>query len=282
MICCLHSRIGLGLALVTSFISTGVRAENADAKNQAEVTTSVLGDLQLSIGLKLHPNRTTAISGSAINTTSGPALVADRFRSGTELTYIPIFSARYKNLFVSASHLAATSYSTLSDVIPGDVNFDRNETDVNVGYYVLPGLALSVGYKEVKVGGLQQGNVKFSGPTVGVSGYGSMGKGFGLYGNFAYGKLDLSPTEPLPDAKRNTYTAVEVGIAYSFDLGESARFIKSVSVTLGYRQQHIEGDKSVTLAKVADLAAGPVVVGTTNTRFENTSRGPVLGLVVSF
>ena len=122
---------------------------------------------------------------------------ADAINSGTELTPILLGSIRYKNFFVSASHFLDTNYNIKTQLTGASVDVGRNETDLNIGYYVLPSLSLSLGYKEVKFdGGL--GDAKYAGPVIGISGYGSMGSGFGLYGSFAYGDFTLTSSGAVP------------------------------------------------------------------------------------
>jgi hypothetical protein len=189
-------------------------------------------DFMLAVGTKVWitewntwraPNVRGADRGQNIQTlTSG---------SSSETSPIPSLTARYKSFFLTGSYLAETDYSfpTQSQVYDfvdnaGGHNVaklaykfsgQRREWDVSLGYQILPYLAVTAGYKEIrqKFGDLsclasivvpdtnrfanrdclgtapQAATVTYAGPTLGISGAAPIGKGFGLYGNFAYGWL---------------------------------------------------------------------------------------------
>lgn len=275
------SVLGKLVAVVAVFVfaSGAVSAQSTNTDQQAESA----GNFQLSVGVKLHSNRVSGDGAAPVETLNGRVVPAEGLRTDSELSYIPVISARYRDFFVSASHLAKTNYSFTLPEGPR-LNFDRSETDVNFGYYVLPGLALSLGYKEISVyprSGLGN-DYRYKGPTVGLLGYGPLGHGFGIYGNLAYGKLNLSPTDGIEAGKRNTYVASEVGFAYSWDFRESSRLLKSVNVTFGFRNQTVETDNPVSVASTQLTPSGFIVTGTGKKHLENTSRGPVLGVIISF
>ncbi len=272
------SMAGAGVLLGT-LILTLSQSGLAQQGDEVVQKTSKLGDLQFSFGLKLHTNKVTATALLPVDTTSGSVDILDNFRSSTENTLIPAFSLRYGNFFASASHFLETDYEFQAAAAGVRLKLNRRETDVNLGYYVLPGLGISVGYKQLKVNTLQ--DLKYEGPSIGLSGYGSIGGGWGLYGNIAYGKLQLKPSFVEND-KKNTYVTQELGIAYSFDFRDTARLVKSLTLTLGYRNQTIESEKPVSVAQVSVVNGAPTVVGTSSAHLENVSRGPVLGLVISF
>ena len=128
-------------------------AEQNDASAKEPETSEPSSNWHASIGIKLHPNRITGTTGFPLPTTAGEVFASDSIRSGTELTPILLGSLRYKNLFVSASHFLDTDYDAIFQQSNQRVTVNnRNETDVNIGYYVLPSLSLSVGYKVLKYG----------------------------------------------------------------------------------------------------------------------------------
>jgi hypothetical protein len=260
----------------------GLAQEKDNVANNQEVPDAA-SNWQTSIGIKLHPNKVSGVAGFGVPTGAGLVGTADAINSGTELTPILLGSIRYKNFFVSASHFFDTNYSVKTQLTGLSVDLSRNESDVNVGYYVLPSLSVSVGYKELKFGG-GLGDAKYAGPVVGVSGYGSIGSGFGLYGSFAYGDMTFTSTADVPnEAKKHTYLNSEAGLAYSFDFRERAGFLSAITLTLGYRYQNIESKDSVQSQLVVPVAGIPTPLGPpTFVRWSNTSQGPVLGLIVSF
>jgi hypothetical protein len=270
------------LAFSMAMPVTAIAQQNGDTpKDNNEIETT--SNWSTSIGIKLHPNKLSGIAAFNVQTPTGTVTAADSINSGTELAPILLGSIRYKNFFVSASHFLDTDYDVKTQLTGAAVNLSRNESDVNIGYYVLPSLSLSVGYKEIKVdGGL--GDAKYAGPVVGISGYGSIGSGFGLYGSFAYGAFTITSSASVPsEGKDHSYLNSEVGLSYSFDFRESAHFLNSITLTLGYRYQDLESKNGVPVQLVTLVGGVPTAIGPpTPVRLNNTSQGPVVALIVSF
>lgn len=244
-----------------------------------EVGDSKSSDFSFTAAIKLHPSVVFGTTITPISTPSGLVPVADEVQSGTEMTPILLLNAKYKNVFVSLGHFFETSYdSKLRDTDQNSI-LKRNETDFNLGYYVLPGLGISLGYKELRSSASTAGSSKFRGPTIGVSGYGAISDNVGLYGSVGYGKLSLSAEGSPTELRRNTYYVAETGIAYSFDIGKA---LKSLSLTFGYRFQTVQSDKSIQTARVAVIGGNAAIVGARSGSVGITSRGPVLGIVASF
>ena len=270
-------------AISVSIPGTGHAEKNDDAAKDQE-TSEATSDWHASIGIKLHPNRITGTTGFPVVTTAGVVFASDSIRTGTELTPILLGSVRYKNFYVSASHFLDTDYDAKlqqSGVTVGINN--RNESDLNIGYYVLPSLSLSIGYKETKYGS-DLGAAKYSGPIVGISGFGVLGSGFGLYGSFAYGAVKLDASGAPEGGKRFSYVNYEGGLAYSFDFRERGGFLNALTLTLGYRYQNIESKNAWPSQLVVDSGGGVLVpLGPpSSVHVSNTSQGPVLGLIISF
>jgi hypothetical protein len=161
--------------------------------------------------------------------------VVETINSSTELAAIPQASVRYGNWLASASGLISTGY-TFKPSWGSSLAASRYEIDGNVGYYVLPGLALTAGYKQIdqKFGG----TYKWRGPTAGLSGTGGLGHGFSVYGAVGVGfmKGDLPFADGAGRTRLNaSYFLGEAGIAYSF--GNIGWLTRSLNVTLGYRSQ---------------------------------------------
>jgi hypothetical protein len=87
--------------------------------------------------------------------------------SSTKVSLIPVVSLRFRDFYASFSTLLDTSYA-LSGQAQNSIDASRKEFDANVGYYVLPGLGVSVGFKSLSqtFGGA---NYRWSGPTIGAS-----------------------------------------------------------------------------------------------------------------
>ncbi len=271
-------------AAVSAAIPGIGHAEKNDGAAKDPEASEPTSNWHASIGIKLHPNKITGTTGFPLLTTAGEVFASDSVRSGTELTPILLGSLRYKNFFLSASHFLDTDYEAKleqSGVTVGVNN--RNETDISIGYYVLPSLSLGVGYKEVKFGS-DLGGAKYSGPFVGVSGFGSLGSGFGLYGSFAYGTMNLDALSVPEGGKKFSYLNYEGGLAYSFDFRERGGFLNALTITLGYRYQNIESKNAGPSQLVVDSGGGVLVpLGPpSSVHVSNTSQGPTLGLIFSF
>ena len=226
------------------------------------------------------------------------------FESDQETSLVPALMLRYKNFFVGTSFIPEKDYSfdtqqvgtvsivgkdnafsqqfpKLHDVIthlPGmSDNFivslydtptaKRKEWDVNLGYFVTPNLALTLGYKELdrsyqhsilamveqcgcdttvflKNFTQQNSYLTAKGPIIGLSGSAPVGKGFNLYGNMAFGWLkvdeDVSAFFNTPETYNSNdgrYYFGEVGLNYSFPLDAA---LSSVTLGGGYRFQRLE------------------------------------------
>jgi hypothetical protein len=120
--------------------------------------------------------------------------------------------------------------------------------DVNGGYFVLPGLALTLGYKEIQQD-YGAGALKWTGPTAGVAASAPLGSNWAMYGTYGFGFLKLKTPADAADIDGNTsfnatYSVGEVGLAYAFSVGT---ILKSMRVTVGYRAQ-ILSTRGYTLA----------------------------------
>ena len=242
-------------------------------------------DVRVTVGLKVHANRITSSTPVPIQTVAGLFPVSDSFRSSDEVTYIPVLSARYKDLFFSGSYLTKTSYSAVLPSTGISIDFDRKEYDLNIGYYVLPGLAFSVGYKDVKVNATTGlGSREDHGPTVGLSAAAPLGNSVGLYASLAAGRLKVK-VSPSISAPRNNYVSSEVGLFYTIPLTSNA-WVRSLNVTAGYRYQTLDSSGDYTVTRLVPLGGGMFGVNpanpTYNIRTIDTSRGPVIGLVATF
>lgn len=200
--------------------------------------------------------------------------------SDTAASWIPQLSLRYNRWLVSTSYMTSTHF-VLSSAQPAgplkSLGETRREVDGNVGYYVVPGLAVTVGYKQLDqtVG---EGTLSWSGPTVGITGTLPIGNyGLAAYGTFGYGQLRLSAPQGLADANGRTgfnaaYVLGELGLAYSFQ--------GHYTVTLGYRSQTVRTD-GYSLSSVS-IENGTPPQPYATTELKDLTQGPALGFAASF
>jgi opacity protein-like surface antigen len=144
----------------------------------------------------------------------------------TKTLLIPVAGARWRDFLVSVGGFSSTTFT-----YPDGSTIQRKELDLNLGWYVTPGTALTVGYKRTAqmVPGT---NFELAGPTIGLSATAPLGNGFSLYGLLGLGRLKPKGNVIL-DAD---YQLTEVGTAYNVPVG---RFVRSITLTAGYRMQVI-------------------------------------------
>jgi len=231
------------------------------------------------------------------------------YNSETETTFIPAFSFKYKNLFVSGSFFPKKDYSFAAQTIdfpfyspsnqeepsiyyiddnqgllgisdeasvkipiPVSLSGERSEWDINVGYYLLPTLAVTAGYKRIKrqlsmdipddfsltlfnQAGQPMKNVdanqlrraleeqenKTDGLMLSIASVVPLQERFGLYGSFAYGWLKTKGGGETVDSK---YKLGELGLLYSHRFDRMPA-LNAASAYLGYRFQFLKDDFSV-------------------------------------
>ena len=242
--------------------------------------------LSFSVGVKLWAN--TWDSWVTSRTGTGVALGTLRYQtvqavgSETKLSAIPFASLRYKDFFGSVSVMTRTRYSLLDTATPGgfEISASRKEVDVNTGYFVLPGLALTAGFKQLtQVYGPD--SYRWRGPIVGVTGSAGLSGGWALYGSAGIGFLKADFPAVQADASGKTkfnadYRLGEFGLAYG--TVPEVRFVKSIVGTLGYRLQNV-ATKGYGLA-VTDPQGG--FTPNASVSLKDTTQGPVFSLNVSF
>jgi hypothetical protein len=180
-------------------------------------------------------------------TQSGQSTARD-VATDEEIMPIPGVAMRYKRLLVSASYFTNT-YDFSSFTEGGQehrvVGATRKELDVNIGYFVYPQLALSVGWKNIKqqwdVATLAGGgstrtpfSADLSTPTFGVLGALPLYRDFFAYGNAAFGK--------------DSYRIGEIGLGVNVT--------EHTLLTLGYKSQRfsVESGTDATKGLIGGLA----------------------------
>jgi hypothetical protein len=178
-------------------------------------------DLSVSVGLKAWNTQWTTFSyGDDGSITQEPAK--------DKVILVPQLVVRYRDFMGSISGYRPTRYQFIGG--PGDT---RKEFDANLGYFVAPGVVVTLGYKKLAQVGSQ--TYKLSGPVVGVSAAAPLGGAFALYGSFGYGWLKTPAKKNINAVEFDAdYQLGEVGLAYSLATGSVA---KTLTFTMGYRSQ---------------------------------------------
>jgi len=235
-----------------------VPAAQAVAQQQ-EQAVQVAPDVTVAIGLKFWFNTWQSASGSY-----GPQeeVNVKTYVSDPNMAFIPSISLKYKSVFISTSYLGAPEYKfpTFTDTIylsptptttttytqKHDITATRNESDTNIGWFVTRNIALTLGYKIVtqeitdkRTGtGLTPQTIvdkpKYAGPTVGFLANVPVGERAALYGNLAFGKLDMTYQG---GTNTTTYDADYVSTEVGFGFKDRKL---PLSATVGYRFQSIE------------------------------------------
>lgn len=197
--------------------------------------------------------------------------------SSTKVSVIPVVNLRFRDFYASFSTLLNTSY-TLAGQALNSIDASRKEFDANLGYYVLPGLGVSLGYKSLSqvFGGA---TYRWTGPTIGATLTAPIQGGFAGYGALGIGFFKMS----LPAADANSsvngdlnanYAIGEIGLAYGA-AGVPTIAVTSTAFTLGYRLQAVR-----TKDYKVRAATGASVNGSTD--LSDVTQGPALGFLVRF
>jgi hypothetical protein len=185
------------------------------------------------------------------------------------------------------------------------VTAERSEWDITAGYYLSRNVAITVGYKKIKreysqsleVPSVSHGDFEDEdfiikeweaysyqsesvsegdGLTLGIATSASIGGGFGVYGNFAYGWLESEDSvqessytiegeekESLVSRPSisfdNNYLVGEMGLAYSFRFKNPT--INAASIYAGYRFQRYEFEDVIASGQTARDSTDGFVLG---------------------
>jgi hypothetical protein len=232
-------------------------------------------DLSITVGLKGWESSWTTWRPATVEYSTGAVGITQALTSDTRFVLTPQASIRYDNFLLSASYLTPETYPLTGNIDnqlnpPVTVSGRRYELDVNGGYYVLPGLALTLGYKQIRQD-YGAGELVWGGPTIGVAGAAPLGSSnWALYGSYAFGyfKLNLPVDSPDTGANQNSfnadYSVGEMGLSYGLNIGHVLKFIRfsagyraQVLSTLDYALAGING--TVTRQTQHDYTQGPTV-----------------------
>jgi hypothetical protein len=243
--------IGVGAAVAAALLPFAAAAQGSPASSGL-----LPDDVSVTVGARVwHTRWTTWLS---------PEAVVSYFPARIEPTITPVVSVRYQRFFVSGSYLVDKTFHFLEDspLLLGQdrLSFKRNEYDVNFGYFLMPGLAVTVGWKNVNYEG-DPGDYRFvaKGPTIGLSGNAAISPAVSLYGNLAYGRPKLHDYGGVYEKEKGKYLLTEFGLA--FPLGSVHSSMSRVVATAGYRYQRVSGYPNATelQTQLFEYAQGPVV-----------------------
>jgi hypothetical protein len=279
--------IGFGILAASSAI-----AQTTGSPGDSAGTTTVgrMGDVQIFAGVRLWANEwdLTSLRPRRTFDPSNPSspVLRDEITtalSDLEVVPMPTIGARYGNFLASVTYFVPTTYS--GEGSPAK-SIKRSEIDINAGYFVLPSLLLSVGYKHAKIDRLLDevdSGQKISALLLGLSGSAPLADRLSLYGNVAYGiarqKSEVKDARG-EDEYSSTYAIGELGLSYRFMEGGASAFVKSLTGSIGYRaQSYTTKDVGLGTYQFSD----PTILISTTTRDVRTSTsGVVVALVASF
>lgn len=277
------ARIVQAVAITSLACPTASLASPAEEDQTAQV--GAIGDLNVFVGIRTWANRWDV---PATTTLIDPQTSLLRTKTRTELsdtkiTTMPVLAIRYKDWLGSLTYFADTSYST-NNVLTKKVK--RSEYDINLGYYILPSLLISLGYKHAefdRAADTPDSGYKIDGLLLGATATAPLSAKWSVYGNLAFGIARERTDAPLPNGDRNfdgEYRLSEVGLAYRFFQGAETGLVRSASLSIGYRAQNF------TVESFPEFISSPAAPGTPIAVFKDDvssdTSGFVLSLVASF
>jgi hypothetical protein len=268
--------------LVTGVISllphTPLVYAQATGQGATDQTFNLGDDLNVSIGFRTWFNNWKS-PGKVFRQPGNIPLKLDTDGEG----WIPTLGIRYKDFFISASGLFGSNYDhsdipTFPDL---EMRMQRKEVDVNLGYYILPWLAVSAGYKGVfldytclPLARCFKDDYDFNGPTAGLSVNIPIPEwkkfsGFSVYGNAGGGYMWAHESATAGGGVTNHayYSNFEAGIAYKPPV--------PFALTFGYRYQRIETQFKSSFTR-------PNPAGRLPSSEIDETKGPVLGISFVF
>lgn len=178
--------------------------------------------LSVTVGARVWYAQWTTFSYFSQNGVDSLALT--EISAADKLVVMPLLSVRYGDFLGSVSAMPSTRF-TFDDGSSGR----RSEFDANVGYAVMPNLALTLGYKGVSQSDGTQ-RYRPRGPVLGASANAPLGGGLSMYGSLGIGWLKTPSGDVI--SYRTGYRLAEVGLAYALN-ADRPRW----TLTGGYRIQ---------------------------------------------
>lgn len=218
----------IACAVLATCASVG-HAQQGDVSSGAAVQSevSISSNVSVFAGLRLWANQWDVpilIREAFLADPTNPQslMLRDLLASHTstyQISPMPFLAVRYGDVLASLNYLPKTKYD-MGSSLSEDV--ERDELDINVGYYVHPRVVLSLGYKQGTQSKLtdlvSESEMKVRGLLVGASFNSPLSGPFALYGNVAYGITRTTSDEfkqPSGGGIDGTYKVAELGVSYS-------------------------------------------------------------------
>jgi opacity protein-like surface antigen len=181
----------------------------------------------VSVGIKMWINDWTESIPGPGSTTSDSTLLLG-----------PAIEANFSNnLYLDASYLFATSDYSFPDT---GQKFDRQDLDVAVGYYVVPGFGLETGYKSSWFNEAGAGiDTSVYGPILGIRGIAQFDPYLSFYGRLDYLFTRFKSNDPDPLAIHR-----EDSPGWLFEFGIKYAFTGQFTGSIGYKYETNEGRDS--------------------------------------
>lgn len=177
-----------------------------------------------------------------------------------KLTMMPVVSVRHGDFSGSISAMPSTDFSFV-----GGGSNSRQELDVNLGYDMIPGLTLTLGYKKVSQTDPDGNRYRPSGPVAGLSANAPLSGPWSMYGSLGVGKFKTPGDDPI--AFKADYRLTELGLAYTLN---GNQFVKRWTFTTGYRIQVLSSKEAFTAPNGESQDA------------RDTTQGLTLGVIATF
>nr|WP_319494005.1 hypothetical protein [uncultured Desulfobacter sp.] len=267
---CLMLLIGIGTAAHASEVDQGAQPLG---KMQTFFKSNHFGkDWGFGLGVKTWTNDWSLPLEVKSSPTATTTTSIVQFDSDMEVAFIPTGLVRYKNFFIGGGYMPGTDYDfnqqTVNETTISQVNGERKEWDLNIGYFLTPNLAVTLGYKKIereltlRDEGISK-NVSYPlsahAPIIGVATSLPINEKFSFYGNFAYGFLGgdsqyiVSGDSPNSMDLDGNYYLAELGFNYVIPI---KTVVSGMTISLGYRFQRLDMEMTDTVGGAWNGSAG--------------------------
>ena len=156
----------------------------------------------------------------------------------SEVVLIPSVTFRFGNFFLSGDFWPEKEYDFLNATY---TKVKREEWSAVTGYYIVPQLAVALGWKRIHqdfTGGGVDFDVNIDVPMFGLQGGAPLGESgnWFMYGNGFVGPISVKE-------KGAGSSSDQEGWYYSTELGLGYRMFQRLSATVGYKYQTVRWDK---------------------------------------
>ena len=179
-----------------------------------------------------------------VGTASGPV---SQTETDNEWVLVPSINIRIKNFFISGDYFPTKEYDFLSTYR----GVERTEWSIVGGYYIVPQLAIALGWKQINQKFSSTFDMNIDVPMLGLQAgapIGDSGNWF-IYGNGFFGPISVT-------TKGTGATTDYEGWYYSTELGLGYRMFERVATTFGYKYQTVRWEELQGKVPGYDYTAG--------------------------